>query len=81
MTRTQSLNLDAIDYLEVRTVPKKEPVRFAEPEVVKAEAQNEGHRQALTDAMRDAHLVSVPSRPDAAAGGQNASALPAGPFQ
>jgi hypothetical protein len=82
MTRTQSLNLDAIGYLEVRTVPKEESEPFAEPEVVKEEAPNVGHRQAaLTDAMRAAHLVAVPGKPDAAAAVPNASALPAVPFQ
>jgi hypothetical protein len=72
--------LDAIDCLEVRTVPKEESVRFAEREVVKEEAPNEGHRPtALTDAMRNAHLVAalaaVPSKPDAAAAEQDPSAL------
>jgi hypothetical protein len=76
MTRTQSLNLDAIDYLAVRRVPKEESVPFAEREAVKAEAQNAGHRQtALTDAMQDAHLGAVQSKPDAAAAGQDPWAL------
>ena len=74
--RTQSLNLDAIDCLEVPTVPKEESVQFVEREVVKEEAPNEGHRPtAPTDAMRDAHLVAVPSKPDAAAAGRDPSAL------
>jgi hypothetical protein len=81
--------LDAIDCLEVRTVPKEELVPFAEPEVgksvpfakpevIKEEAPNEGHRQsALTGPMRDAHFVALPAarRLNAPAARGDASAL------
>jgi hypothetical protein len=79
--------LDAIDCLEVRTVPKEESVPFlvskeelgpfSAPKAVKVKALNEGCMPVQTDAMRDAHLVAVPSKPGAAATGQNASTLPA----
>jgi hypothetical protein len=77
MTGTRSLNLDAIDCLEVRTVPKEELVLFAEPEAVKEGAPNEVHRRALTDAMRGDQLVPVrvPRRRNVPAAGRNASAL------
>jgi hypothetical protein len=68
MTRTQSLNFDAVDYFWLRQAPEHlvQSVPFAEPEVKKAEAPNEVHMrelvhtQALTDAMRNVRPVPAP---------------------